>query len=320
MSKREKTLFLGNGFSRAICKSMKPWGGLLESEESHIKNYTVLYEVGCLKRIKDGNDELDVKKQLMDNIRCSIEFKEEYNNDIDLFGKNLERLNITNIITTNYDGIIEDILERCKYKQEKNEISYPEEEIYSVRRKKQYYCCISNHKITLWKIHGDGIGAHADLCKTLTLGLDHYCGYIARLSDYIKGKYESHNGKPTCDIEIEKKWLNNSSGVKLWDDLSWVELFFKTDLYISGFGMDYSEIDIWWLINRRARIIKKHIRNGDFHLNNICYLYSSCYDYKKTDIIEALEAFYVRCHGISTCANYINNLFKAIDKIDGFVL
>lgn len=313
MSMREKTLFLGNGFSRAVCKNMQPWGDLLGSEGSHIKNYTVLYEIELLKNFKTKNDERKVKRKLMRRISSSIDYKKEYIKDIDLFGKNLERLNITNIITTNYDGIIEDILERCKYKQENNEESYQEEELYSVRRKKQYHCCISNHKITLWKIHGDGIGNKA--VKTLTLGLDHYCGYIARLSAYIKGKYKSHIGKPICNIGIEKKWLSNSLNAKLWDSLSWAELFFKTDLYISGFGMDFSEIDIWWLINRRARLISRHIRNGDFHLNNICYIYSNCYDSKKTDILEALEAFYVRSHGICTCSNYIDNLFKNIEAL-----
>lgn len=29
-----------------------------------------------------------------------------------------------------------------------------------------------------------------------------------------------------------------------------------TDVHIIGFGMDFSEIDIWWLLSKRARLMR----------------------------------------------------------------
>ena len=34
---------------------------------------------------------------------------------------------------------------------------------------------------------------------------------------------------------------------------SWVDLFLTEDVHIAGFGMDYSEADIWYLLSYRAR-------------------------------------------------------------------
>ena len=34
---------------------------------------------------------------------------------------------------------------------------------------------------------------------------------------------------------------------------SWVDDFILGDVYILGFGMDFSEFDLWWLLNRKKR-------------------------------------------------------------------
>ena len=106
---------------------------------------------------------------------------------------------------------------------------------------------------------------------------------------------------------MEEKCKSNS-----FDGVSWAELFFNSDVYIAGFGMDFSEIDVWWLLTKRARIYKI----SEFLNNNIHYLYSNCHDSGKDDIFEALNALHVDCHGICTSSNYIDNLFKAIDELD----
>ena len=45
---------------------------------------------------------------------------------------------------------------------------------------------------------------------------------------------------------------------------SWIDLFFTTNVHIIGFGLDYSEQDIWWILNKRKRYMyenKGNIRN-----------------------------------------------------------
>lgn len=345
---------------------MKPWGDLLNSKKSHIKNYTILYEIANItKESNDDKPELAFKKELMEHIEEAVEYKEEYKKDIGMFGENLKRLNITNIITTNYDGIIEKILKECKYELKTIECPKRKEKIYSVRRKKRFRSPDSNHIITLWKIHGDGVvddeerrvlgscpfscseqekSPEEEVYKSLNLGLDQYCGYVAKLSAYVKGKYPHPTSKQeNCksmedkcrEAGMQMKTNNDNKGDEKiiteknsespennlkspWDEVSWVELFFNSELFISGFGMDFSEIDIWWIINRRARMMEKFKQEGVPHYleNKIHFLYSNCHDSGKVDIFEALEAFEVDRRGICTCTNYIDNLFKAIDEID----
>ncbi|MGL0957632.1 hypothetical protein ABMX86_22250 [Vibrio vulnificus] len=50
---------------------------------------------------------------------------------------------------------------------------------------------------------------------------------------------------------------------------SWVDLFFSGDVHILGFSLDYSETDIWWLLNKRARFYV------DGLVNNKVYFYDS---------------------------------------------
>lgn len=306
----KKTLFLGNGFSRAICGGVPSWDEVLQWEGDKIDNNTILYEASYQNEKRIGNEtaketELRKKKGIIGKINS----KRIYNaDDIDLFGEMLKRRNITNIITTNYDSIIEDILvSKCHYKMSSSRY---DEKIYSVRRKKTYNSPDKNHSITLWKIHGDGRDDN-EMCKTLTLGLDHYCGYIAKISAYIKGQYDfpkDDNSRERIPCEkMDDKCKNGT-----FTDHSWIDLFFCSDMYISGFGMDYAEIDIWWLIIRRARLMME-LNNKEIN-NRIHFLYSICYDAGKKGLFDALGAFGVECQPICTSGNYLKKLFNAIPE------
>ena len=88
----------------------------------------------------------------------------------------LTKNEITDILTTNYDGLIEHLLlsQNAKLISKNNS-----ETIYSIRR--NYVYEYNKKTITLWKIHGDTAAP-----KSLMLGLDHYCGAIGKMDDYIK--------------------------------------------------------------------------------------------------------------------------------------
>lgn len=97
-----------------------------------------------------------------------------------------------------------------------------------------------------------------------------------------------------------------------FDNLSWVELFFYTNVYIVGLALDFSEVDIWWLLNKHVRI-KREVPEVQ---NNIYYIFNNQYDNKeeKKEIYEALEAFQVECQGIDSNENYITNIFNIISS------
>lgn len=124
------------------------------------------------------------------------------------------------IITTNYDKGIELVLcQKCSY-EETEPKDLVKEDIYSRRTYKKYINKKTDHQIKLWKIHGD-----VDRVKSITLGFDQYCGSLSKLSEYIKGNYKSDKG-PTCMVNMIDKCKEQK-----FDNLSWAELFFNTNIY-----------------------------------------------------------------------------------------
>lgn len=291
------TLVLGNGFSRALFKDMPSWKSLFGKVESDINNYTMLYEVNLLNG--ENKTDNEVKQELMriiQNAHFVENIKENVTLELNKFGEYLSRNGVQNIITTNYDEGIEFILcNKCGYINIETE-GMIAEKIYSIRTYKMFNNKENGHCVKLWKIHGD-----INRIETVTLGFDQYCGSLSKLSEYIKGKYASDKG-PKCSVSMIDKCKTQE-----FDNLSWAELFFNTNVYIVGLGMDFSEIDIWWLLNKHIRI-QNEISNVQ---NKIFYLYNNKYDNKekKKDIFEALEAFQVECHGIDSDKNYIKSIF-----------
>ena len=88
--------------------------------------------------------------------------------------------------------------------------------------------------------------------------------------------------------------------------------------------MAFSELDLWWLINKRARFIK----DGAPIKNSICYLKNIKYDteeintndspelkkqkQERHDIFSALEIMGVDFCNITSDSNYMRNVFECI--------
>lgn len=296
---KKNTLFVGNGFSMSVFKDVPSWNGLFQGVHLSIKNNTILYEMHRLQ--EPETEEAVIKERLIKKLKEPYS-EDNLNNeirDLDSFGTYLNDYNFDNIITTNYDTGIEFLLSRCGYKEQKISGSSAER-IYSIRTYKMFYAPKSGHMIKLWKIHGD-IGRIA----SITLGFDQYCGSLAKLTQYVKGKYESSNKSVHCKIHMKDKCNGNN-----FDDISWAELFFKTNVYIVGFGMDFSEIDIWWLINKRVRFKTEGVNIN----NTITYLYNPVYDKEneKGHIFAALNTFDVIRKPVQTSENYFKELFEAV--------
>lgn len=307
----ENTLFIGNGFSRSVFRDVPSWGDLFEGVSSDIQDYTILYESSLLEARRNGQTEDEVKKELIEKIRITFSGKNVKDNihDLEHFGRYMIQHHVNNILTTNYDNGIEFILcEFCGYREQtpQNMVS---EIVYSVRTYKLFVNGDTGHKVKLWKIHGDIKRPHS-----ITLGFDQYCGSLSKLSEYIKGSYKSSkkDAKVECAGPMDIKCREQR-----FDHLSWAELFFRTNVYIVGFGLHSSEIDIWWLLNKRARLMIDipQIRN------TITYLYNEKYETpsqtskaerinEKKAMFAALKAFKVICNPIKSDSNYISSIFE----------
>ena len=181
--------------------------------------------------IKIKNLGEDSIRTIEEKIKSEISEKLKSQRGNTVYSKLTNLSETTNFLTTNYDDAFREGLDfPAKEKSEK---------IYSLRRKYE----ANDKKCVLWKIHGD-----MNAPKSIMLGLDHYCGSIAKIKSYIYGDYLFNTQKV---MPIRDKLHNQNQ----FDSISWVELFFSHDIHIIGFSLDFSEIDIWWLLNKRARML-----------------------------------------------------------------
>lgn len=102
---------------------------------------------------------------------------------------------------------------------------------------------------------------------------------MGKLDKYIKGDY-SFGKNSTKKMPGIVKRIAFKEELPSIDELglnilghpgiySWADVFFMTDLHIIGFGLDFAELDIWWLLNRRIRLNKDY----DNPVKNKIYYY-----------------------------------------------
>ena len=83
------------------------------------------------------------------------------------------------------------------------------------------------------------------------LGYDQYGGQIRKMGEYI-------NGSAKINKNIIPGIKNKLLGTNKFDGRSWIELFFNSDIHFIGFGLPYDEIDLWWLLCRRSRLMREY--------------------------------------------------------------
>ena len=243
------TILYGNGFNRL--NNVNSWESLVHviDDRNDIcrvpntlqyegKVLSVPFEQDAKLVNKDGevfrtsdNKILTVREKSETLIKQKIVEQMNTYESNNLFNK-LLGLNIDHYITTNYDYVADNALQILEYKENLLERDRSES-IFSIHRKR----CYKNTKHTkyLWKIHGElsNIGS-------IMLGYYHYCSYIGQIKKYINGEYEFAKRKDKGIIPPIEDRLPIISE----DILSWIDLFFVSNVYIIGLGLFYEEIDL----------------------------------------------------------------------------
>ena len=179
----------------------------------------------------------------------------------------ISKLPVTHFVTTNYDNTLFSSLGEGALNKK-----FREEQIYSIRR--NYVINTTNGLQYYWSMHGN-----VDSPASIMLGFDHYCGSLAKIEQYVKGGYEL-NGE-----RVESMTKRLTDGLK--DIISWIDLFFVSDIHIIGLNLGYEETDLWWVLNKRRRI-----RQADSNLiKNRIYYYPV--ETVKEDIEQLLNSFNV---------------------------
>jgi hypothetical protein len=144
------------------------------------------------------------------------------------------------ILTTNYDFTIEDALAGGLRERFTN---LPESR-YSLFRR------VNVGARSIWHIHGD-----ADRPPSILLGYDHYAGYLQKIRNYLT------DGVPT-EARIGHFRSPLRSGLhdfEKYDIHSWVDFFLRDHVHAVGFGFDFTEMDLWWLLVHKRR---RQVRTG----------------------------------------------------------
>lgn len=260
-------ILFGNGFNRLV-DSNPSWSELLQnsittSDFVKFSPPTLQYEFSLLQFADNKIPKRSIATSESE-FKKSVAFRLSDIKDSSYI-KDLKTCGVKLFLTPNFDNAF--------YGKQSHNIldSDSTEQLYSLHR--WYKFNQDGKDFILYPYHGE-------ICypKTIELGYDHYCGAIGKIDKFLKGSYAfSSNPKktvPPITVRLKNKSDYNLSDFKARDHgipnfLSWIDAFFFTNLHIIGFGLDFSEIDVWWILNRRARIIadtgKKHIKNKIFY-------------------------------------------------------
>ena len=270
----DRTVLFGNGINLAEGGEGYPnWNELLSrianrlhvGRASHGTSQSLLFDLLAHRRgRRDGVAGVDeIIHEEMQRLDC-IEPQAD-----SLFHRLLD-VDADAYLTTNYDYALERaICEREGIGRDGLDVGagYANETYISLHRCRKYKGGIVYH------VHGE-----LNYPNSICLG---YMHYVRNLSSVVGAlTEESENG---LDISLREDVLRGKGR------RSWADRFFNSDVYIVGFGMAESEIDFWWLLDLRARIILAG--GADAPRNTISYL--CAYEGEAPEICETLESLKV---------------------------
>jgi hypothetical protein len=296
----ENALLFGNGLNQLSAKSIS-WDRLLDDikgkhlfDNGELPN-TMIYERTLLEKPKTTKDfiyvEYDIKKEIASRMQ-SIPTNNFYQEIFDLKFKNY--------ITTNYDYAFKNkILEQPNTKAVNNST----EDVYSIRRNTSIKEGGEKEICKIWNIHGE-----IDTPVSIMLGLDHYCGSIGKLDAYIKGTYDlqENNKKVKIDTIVSKLQTGK------FDNRSWVELFFHSNIHILGLAFDYSETDLWWILNKRARIRTDTKTSGS--VKNKVYFYVRELEPEREGLLKSFDVEVVKPDTLLNYPDFYEFAITAINR------
>ncbi|MCX2708617.1 SIR2 family protein [Pseudomonas sp. DCB_BG] len=230
------SLILGNGINRVAMQ--KGWGEILRELAIHFDGVDLLPYIET-KPLSMFVEELCARSKLSFR-KAEHEVKVEFAGLLKQIKPVLAHERICNlfkvILTTNYDFTIEEALAGPMHSPD---FLAPESR-YSLFRRH-----IAANK-EIWHIHGD-VGRPG----SMLLGFDHYAGNLQKIRNYV-----------TDSVEVKgAAWGRVSSAAKggnleFTDNrkiYSWVDYFLRDHLHIVGLSLDFTEIDLWWLLLHKRR-------------------------------------------------------------------
>ncbi len=270
----EKALFIGNDINNAA--GGYSWSKLIDdliqefsppgiTIKKGTKPFPMLYEEIFLKSARvTGLKEKTLKSRIASNTK-RLEANQIH--------EEILSLDISHIFTTNYDLTFQRLLGKGEVKNS----GKVREFTYSLFRKYEY----ASH--VFWHIHGI-----ETLPRSITLGYEHYSGYLQRMRTYVvNGLTKTYKNSDFPSL-IKRVRYN-----KVTHD-SWIDFFFTHDIHIVGFNFSLVEMHLWWLLVFRERARVQAKMDID---NNIYYYYPEKYEKSSREKLDLFET-----NGVKTVA------------------
>lgn len=243
---RPRVLLLGNGILKTFLTGGVSWGDLLKQYTKNPKigsdfESKIPFPLQVVARTEDHVDEMC--KAIKDTMWC-LTLTENFR----IFIQRILSLGFKDIITTNYGYEIES--EICKVEKisdsKLKSIQWHSKDV--LRGESKYllhtcYPCTADDKesstVRVWHIHGE-----ARKPDSMIIGHYYYGNLLSKYQVYLKNRSNTY------------KW--NQEKCIAGQCHSWLDSFILGDVYILGFGFDLSELDLWWLLNRKKREKAEH--------------------------------------------------------------
>lgn len=226
-------LFLGNGINQAF--GGDSWEALVKKFMDDFDCKLSYNEIKCLpfpmQIVAVSGDNVDAAMKALSYDMNFIITDEQKD-----FLKTILALPLDNIITTNYTFELE-------------QASGTKPSNYGYRKLREYtkpckgkeskfslfkYYSADDSKKKIWHIHGD-----ITVPSTVIMGTYYYGKLLSEIQTYVP--------------HFIKRYKIAQREVGEYAEQSWVDSFLSKNVYVTGFGLDTSEIDIWWLLGCKKR-------------------------------------------------------------------
>lgn len=114
----------------------------------------------------------------------------------------------------------------------------------------------------VWHIHGD-----INLPSTILLGYDHYAGYLQKIRNYLTTGLTPAQSAAIYSYSNSIRNIQDPSSLPI--TYSWVNHFLQNHLHIVGLKLDFTEIDLWWLLLYKRRRDKQTGHTFFYHVHII---------------------------------------------------
>ena len=300
-------IILGNGLNRCL-KDYPSWDDLLSEISNEFfsgvdMNVNPLLRYDAIMCEAKSDYDITVTSSKMAQLLKELDRLDLKNEDIDFLNA-ITDSNVNTILTTNYDYNLERALQKRlvpSSSETKPHISWPQETSGSDKR---------HHIVGDIKVHH--IHGELNCPNSICLGITKYIDNLAKTMDLLSREQPSQSGASLQKL-IDSNVFTSQPG---WEK-TWAELLFNSNIYIVGFSLTPEELDIWWLLMRRAQLLSYEELKDQIR-NKVYYFSLSSSDARQPDT-KPFKALHITLKSYAVKDNDWRGAYRKVWKVIGLL-